>query len=168
MGRRSAPMTPKGKVPMSLNPTTSNHQRTRDRLKALLETGEPYTLQQLADQLAVSRSRIGQLCIALRSRYGIERTRPPTTWKTSECQTCQRQMQIAPDRVQPDNICQPCLKLSRLVRLICPSCNEPFTLTATEHRARRRNKHTYCSKQCLGKAQGASYGWAAYWKRAKS
>ena len=121
---------------------------TLDRLRELLSSGRPYTLQQLADELGVTRERVRQLCV----KYRLQRLSPHPKHRCSACDK----------RLRHDNrtgLCRDCLYPR--VRLVCSACGKSFQRYAGAHRQwakRRLTNLTFCSKRCMGRWLGKTYG----------
>ena len=121
---------------------------TLDRLRKLLSSGRPYTLQQLADELGVTRERVRQLCV----KYRLERLSPHPKHVCS----------ARNKRLRHDNrtgLCRDCLYPR--VRLACSACGKSFQRYAGAHRQwakRHLTNLTFCSKRCMGRWLGKTYG----------
>ena len=128
--------------------STTKRRPALEKLKELLAEGDPYTLQQLADLLGVTRERVRQLCV----QHGLERVRPRQRRRCSACAKVLRN----------DNrtgFCRSCLYPK--VWLVCSTCGRSFQRSEAERRARDKRRITnlvFCTKRCMGAWLGKTYG----------
>ena len=119
-----------------------------ENLRELLAGGNPYTLQQLADLLGVTRERVRQFCV----QHGLERVRPRQRLRCSACGKVLR----SDDRT---GFCRSCLYPK--VWLVCSACGRSFQRSEAERRARDKRRITnlvFCTKRCMGAWLGKTYG----------
>jgi hypothetical protein len=93
----------------------------------------------------------------------MRKTQPKYGWHTSTkgCDTknCNKPKISGPNLTSASNLNKIITKESRrftnLVNLICPNCDEAFTLTPSQHKAGLKRGQTkfYCSRKCVGLGQ---------------
>ncbi len=139
-------LRPKRRIEVTIS--TKKRRPALEQLKELLAEGNPYTLQQLADVVGVTRERVRQLCV----QHGLERVRP------RQRRRCSAYAKV----LRNDNrtgFCRSCLYPK--VWLVCSTCGRSFQRSEAERRARDKRRITnlvFCTKRCMGAWLGKTYG----------
>jgi hypothetical protein len=144
---------------------------TLDRLRAALDPTRPQTLQELGNQVGVTRQRIGQL---LKQHDGLVRTAPvwplgPRAFAPVPCTVCHKPIlgktqyeRLRLQKTIPNTHCRSCWALHNYVTFQCDTCDKAYTLdsgTAKARKAGNTSGRFYCSKKCQGRWFGNTHGW---------
>lgn len=132
-----------------------NALSTAERIRLILAENPNQTLEQVAEQVRVSRERVRQI----QARHGLKRQTPKMA--TQYCAGCGTPWVSARgERLNKRAMCRRCLMAQRREEVLCDYCGTPLIRMKN-----RRTKMAFCNRKHLGKWLGTTHGWGARQKQ---